>query len=280
MILGRASAPKKALIDMITGAVAFVWLVPFLTMLLTAVKPTDEIYASAFSWVPHGFTLEHFSNAWKAAPFAHYYLNSCIVACGTTVLTLLIASMAAFALCRLSFPGRRFLLLGVLAPTMVPFQVLLIPYFILLTALGLVNSILGLIVAYLAIFLPFSIFILAGFMRHLPREVEESARVDGCSWFGIWWRTCVPMSRPALAAVGIYTFVESWKEFFVALVLTTGQTARTVPVGLALFRTDAPGVSWGEIMASAVTSSLPAVLVFLLLQRHFISGLTQGAVKG
>ena len=135
-------------------------------------------------------------------------------------------------------------------------------------------------VAYVAILLPFAVFMLSGFMRHLPREVEESARVDGCSWFGIWWRICLPMSRPALAAVGIYSFIESWKEFFIALVMTNSQSIRTVPLGLALFRTDQPGIGWGEIMASALTAAAPAIIVFLLLQRHFISGLTEGAVKG
>jgi len=109
-------------------------------------------------------------------------------------------------------------------------------------------------------------------MRHLPRKVEESARVDGYSWIGIWWRIALPMSRPAQAAAGIYAFIESWREFFVAPVMINSQAIRTVPVGLALFRSDTPGVTWGEIMASALTAAVPALVVSLLLQRQFIAG--------
>lgn len=282
MIVGRRSTGKRlgALADVVSGAIALLWLLPLITMLLTAIKPTAEIYAAQFTWLTAHPTLEHFSAAWRTAPFARYYLNSALVASAATVLTVLIASMAAFALTRLRFPGRRPLFGLFLASSMVPFQVLLIPFFILLTALGLVNALPGLVLAYVTILLPFAIFMMTGFMRNLPREVEESARIEGCTWFGVWWRICLPMSRPALAAVGIYAFIESWKEFFVALVMTNSQAIRTVPVGLALFRADSPGVTWGEIMASALTAAVPGILVFLLLQRHFISGLTEGAVKG
>lgn len=167
--------------------VALVWLLPLITALLTAIKPTAEIYAAHFTWLTAHPTLSHFIEAWRSAPFEKYYLNSLVVATSATALTLLI------------------------------------PFFILLTALHLVNSLGGLVVAYVAILLPVAIFMLTGFMRHLPREVEESARVDGCSWFGIWWRIALPMSRPALAAVGIYAFIESWREFFIALVMTNSQ---------------------------------------------------------
>jgi ABC-type glycerol-3-phosphate transport system permease component len=281
IVAGRRTARRaNAALDTLSAAIGLVWLLPLITALLTAIKPTAEIYSDTFSWITTHPTLVHFAEAWKQAPFGRYYVNSLIVATAATALTLLIGSMAAYALSRLEFPGRRVLFGGILATTMVPFQVLLIPFFILLTALHLVNSLGGLIVAYVAILLPFSIFMLAGFMKNLPREIEESARVDGCSWFGIWWRIALPMSRPALAAVGIYAFIESWREFFVALVMTNSQEMRTVPVGLALFRADVPGITWGEIMASALTAGVPALAVFLLLQRQFISGLTEGAVKG
>ena len=267
-------------LDAVSGVVGLVWLLPLITALLTAIKPTAEIYAAHFTWLTAHPTLSHFIEAWRSAPFGTYYLNSLVVATSATALTLLIGSMAGFALARMRFPGRSVLFGGILATTMVPFQVLLIPFFILLTTLHLVNSLGGLVVAYVAILLPVAIFMLTGFMRHLPREMEESARVDGCSWFGIWWRIALPMSRPALAAVGIYAFIESWREFFIALVMTNSQAMRTVPVGLALFRSDIPGVTWGEIMASALTAAVPALVVFLLLQRQFIAGLTEGAVKG
>jgi ABC-type glycerol-3-phosphate transport system permease component len=276
----RAARWSGGALDAVSGIVGLVWLLPLITALLTAIKPAAELYSAHFTWLTTHPTLSNFIAAWGRAPFGRYYLNSLAVATSTTALTLLIGSMAGYALTRLQFPGRRLLFGGMLATTMVPFQVLLIPFFILLTALHLVNSLTGLVVAYVAILLPVAIFMLAGFMRHLPREIEESARVDGCSWFGIWWRIALPMSRPALAAVGIYAFIESWREFFIALVMTNSQSMRTVPVGLALFRSDIPGVTWGEIMASALTAAVPALVVFLLLQRQFIAGLTEGAVKG
>jgi ABC-type glycerol-3-phosphate transport system permease component len=281
IVTGRRTARwTNAWLDGVSGAVSLLWVLPLITALLTAIKPTAEIYAAHFTWLTTHPTFSHFIEAWRLAPFGRYYLNSLTVAASATVVTLLISSMAAYALARVPFFGRSILFGGILATTMVPFQVLLIPFFILLTALRLVNSLGGLVIAYVTILLPFAIFMLTGFMRHLPREVEESARIDGCSWVGIWWRIALPMSRPALAAVGIYAFIESWREFFVALVMTNSQSMRTVPVGLALFRVDTPGVSWGEIMASALTAAVPALLVFLLLQRQFISGLTEGAVKG
>jgi ABC-type glycerol-3-phosphate transport system permease component len=281
IVVGRRSGRRRGFaLDAVSAAITLVWLLPLLTMALTAIKPAVEIYGAGFSWVTTHPTLGNFVAAWRVAPFGRYFLNSTIVACSATLLVLLIGSMAAFALTRLNFAGRGVLFLGILATTMIPFQVLLIPFFILLTALGLVNSLAGLTLAYVAILLPFAVFMLTGFMRHLPREIEESARVDGCSWFGIWWRICLPLSRPALAAVGIYAFIESWKEFFIALVMTNSQQTRTVPVGLALFRSDLPGIGWGEVMASALTAGAPAIIVFLLLQRQFISGLTEGAVKG
>lgn len=280
VIGGSSRRRRNSVLDTISLGIALIWLLPLITMVLTAIKPAEEIYAANFSWLTLHPTLDHFAVAWRVAPFGRYFLNSLGVAVATTLLVLLIGSMAAFALSRLRFAGRPVLLFGMLGTTMIPFQVLLIPFFILLTALGLVNSLAGLTLAYVAILLPFAVFMLMGFMRHLPREVEESARVDGCSWFGIWWRICLPMSRPALAAVGIYAFIESWKEFFVALVMTNSQQTRTVPVGLALFRADMPGIGWGEIMASALVAGAPGIVVFLVLQRQFISGLTEGAVKG
>ena len=218
--------------------------------------------------------------AWNAAPFAQYYLNSIFVALTATVITVTIASMAAFAICRLPFFGRNAVLVGTLGSKLIPFQVLLIPFFILMTTLQLANTRWGLILAYVAICLPFAVFILRAYFLEMPKEVEESARIDGCTWFGVYFRICLPMSRPALATVGIYTFIECWREFMIAVILTNNDSLRTVPVGLASFRNEMLGVSWGEMMAAALTAGLPGIVVFIVLQRQLISGLTQGAVKG
>lgn len=260
--------------------IGVLWLLPFFWMISTALKPTTEIYRLPLAWLPSAPTLEHFASAWAAAPFARYYLNSFALACATTILTVLIASMAGYAIARLRYRGRRAFLGIVLSSTIVPFQVLLIPFFILMTALQLVNTIPGLVLGYLVLLLPFAIFMFRAYFLDLPREIEESARIDGCSWLGVWWRVALPMARPAVATIAIYSFIESWNEFFMALVLTNNAAVRTLPVGLALLRNDVTGIGWGEIMASSLMAGAPAMVVFVILQRQLIAGLTGGAVKG
>lgn len=260
--------------------IGLIWLSPFLWMVSTSFKPSPEIYRVPLHWIPEDATIQNFIDAWNAAPFARYYLNSLTIASVTTLLVLWISSMAGYALARLDFFGRTVVLFGILSTTMIPFQVLLIPFFILLTRIGLVNTHGGLVIPYIVLFLPFAVFMFRGYMTSIPREVEESARIDGCTWFMVYLRIVLPVSRPAIATVGIYTFMESWNEFFIALIMTNRSAMRTVPIGLALFQTDNTGVNWGQLMAASITASIPVIIVFLLLQRQFIAGLTAGAVKG
>lgn len=270
----------RVLLDAVSLAIALLWLVPLLWMISTAFKPNPEIFRLPLHWIPEQPTLEQFWSSLRVAPFGRYYANSLFVGGLSTLLTLLFASMAGYAFARLPFRGRALLLGGMLSSTMIPFQVLLIPFFILMTALKLVNTPYGLVLAYVALYLPFAVFMFRAYFLSLPREIEESARIDGCSWFGVYWRIALPLARPTIAAVGIYTFVEAWNEFFVALVLTNRTATRTLPVGLALLRNDVNGISWGQVMAGSVMACVPAIIVFLLLQRQMIAGLSRGAVKG
>lgn len=276
----RRSPLVETAINLLTILLSLVWLAPFFWMVSTAMKSKAEIFTSPPNWLPATLNFDNFITAWEAAPFATYYLNSFLVAAATTLLTLLIASMGGYALARLPFPGRNLIIGGMLTTTIIPFQVLLIPFFILMTALKLVNSPVGLVLAYVAIILPFAVFMFRAYFMDLPREIEESARIDGCSWLGVYWRIALPTARPAIAAVGIYTFIESWNEFFIALIMTSNDALRTLPVGLAMFNENGIGISWGELMASSITATVPAVIVFLLMQRQLIAGLTGGAVKG
>lgn len=276
----RRSPLVETAINLLTILLSAVWLAPFFWMISTAMKTKAEIFTSPPSWLPATLNFDNFISAWNAAPFATYYFNSFLVASATTVVTLLIASMGGYALARLPFPGRGLIVGGMLTTTIIPFQVLLIPFFILMTALKLVNSPVGLVLAYVAIILPFAVFMFRAYFMDLPREIEESARIDGCSWLGVYWRIALPTARPAIAAVGIYTFIESWNEFFIALIMTSNDSLRTLPVGLALFNENGIGISWGELMASSMTATVPAVVVFLIMQRQLIAGLTGGAVKG
>lgn len=261
-------------------AIAVVWAVPFGWMISTAFKPSAEIFKLPLHWIPEQPTLENFTKTLSAAPFGTYYLNSALVATSTTLLVLLIASMAGYALARLKFAGGGAILGALLSTTMIPFQVMLIPFFILMTSLGLVNTRSGLVLAYLALFLPFCVFMFRAYYANFPREIEESARIDGCSWLGVYWRIALPLAKPVIAAAGIYTFIEAWNEFFVALILTNRDAMRTLPVGLAQLQNDVYGISWGDIMAGSVLAGVPAMIVFLIMQRQIVSGLTSGAVKG
>ena len=276
----RRSPLGNLVINIFTLLLGVVWVAPFVWMVSTAMKTKPEIFSSPPAWLPKTLNFDNFFTAWNAAPFGAYYLNSFLVASVTTATTLLIASMAGYALARLPFPGRNAMLGGMLGTTMIPFQVLLIPFFILMTALRLVNTPWGLVFAYVAIFLPFSVFMFRAYFLDLPREIEESARIDGCSWFGVYWRIALPTARPAIAAVGIYTFIEAWNEFFIALIMTSSDAVRTLPVGLAMFNENGIGISWGELMASSITATVPAIIVFTIMQRQIIAGLTGGAVKG
>lgn len=261
-------------------AVAVVWSVPFGWMISTAFKPSAEIFKLPLHWIPQQPTLENFTKTLSAAPFGTYYLNSFLVGVTTTLLVLLIASMAGYALARLRFTGGNAILGALLSTTMIPFQVMLIPFFILMTSLSLVNTRSGLVLAYLALFLPFCVFMFRAYYANFPREIEESARIDGCSWIGVYWRVALPLAKPVIAAAGIYTFIEAWNEFFVALILTNRDAMRTLPVGLAQLQNDVYGISWGDIMAGSVLAGVPAMIVFLIMQRQIVSGLTSGAVKG
>jgi ABC-type glycerol-3-phosphate transport system permease component len=275
---GRLAARAAAVA--LLAVIGLLWLTPFLWMLATSFKPSPEIYRVPLRWIPDHPTLSQYTGSWKAAPFERYYLNSIVVATVTTALVSASASMCGFALARLWFRGRLFILGGILSSTMIPFQVLLIPFFILMTELRLVNSRGGLILPYLAVFLPFAVFMFRGFFMSLPHEIEESARMDGCSWLAVYARIALPLSRPAVATVAIYTFMESWNEFFIALIMTSKTAMRTLPLGLAVFRSDAVGVNWGQLMAASVLACVPVIAVFLVLQRQFIAGLTGGALKG
>lgn len=275
----RLTAGKMAAAVLLTTA-ALVWLAPFLWMVSTAFKPTEEIYKVPLRWFPSRVIFSHFVSSLQVAPFGIYYANSTVITLTTSTLILLAASMAGFAIARLHFKGRHVVLVGILSSTMVPFQVLLIPFFILMTRLRLVNTHGGLIVPYLAIFLPFAVFMFHGFFKNLPGEIEESARMDGCSWYQVYWRIGLPLARPAVATVGIYSFIECWNEFFVALIMTSKDVMRTVPLGLAVIRTSNLGINWGELMASSLMAGVPAIVFFLIMQRQFIAGLTGGAVKG
>lgn len=227
---------------------------------------------------------ENFSNAWVQGGFNHYFFNSVMLTVSSVVVTIFLSAMTAYALARFKFGGARPLYFYFLAGLMIPIQLAIVPLFFQMRAMDLLDSRFGLFLVYLAFGFPFSIFILTGFFKSLPASLHESALLDGASEFGAFWRVMLPMARPGLITVAIFLFLGNWNEFFVAFICLSGkgsENLRTLPLGLAnitivsQYRSD-----WGVAFAGLTLMMLPALFVYILLQKHLTKGITAGAVKG
>jgi len=251
-------------------------LFPFVWMVSTSFKSPAEIFTQTPTFIPAQPTLDNFRNLLKAANLGRSFLNSLVFACGMTVLSLMCNAMAAYGFAKLSFPGREKLFALLLLTMMVPGQVTMMPVFLILKTLGLLNTFTGLIVPGVASV--FGIFMLRQFMRDIPEEILEAARIDGCSEFRIFFSIMFPLCRPILATLAIFSFIGAWNEFFWPLIIMLREDMQTLPVALAnlngQFNTD-----WGLLMAGSVLVVVPVILVFLLAQKHYIKGIAAGGVK-
>jgi multiple sugar transport system permease protein len=253
--------------------------VPFAYMLSTSLKPDRLVLEIPPRFLPSHPTTANYVGAWTSNDFGRYFFNSVVVAVATTLLTVLLASMMAFAFARLEFPGRRLLFGLLLLGLMVPTIMLLIPQFLLAKKLMLLDSLTGLVVFYAGSNLALNTFLLRSFFRDIPPELEEAMVVDGAGPWTRYRRLILPLSRPALATVGIFTFLASWDEFTWALTIISDPNKRTLPIAIALFQGQ-HATSWGLVFAASVIAVLPVILIFVIFQRQFVSGLTAGAVKG
>lgn len=249
---------------------------PFLWMLLTSLKELPDILTYPPRWIPERMTLDNYISAFEAAPFGRYYFNSVFVALAVTVGQLITCSMAAYAFARLQFRGRDVLFYVFLGTMMIPGQVTMIPAFMVLHWLGWVDTYYALIIPGLAS--AFGTFLLRQFFLTIPRDLEDAASLDGCSKFGILWRIILPLSRPALATLAIFTFMGVFNDFLWALVVVSSDEMKTVQLGLAIFR-DRYQTDWGQLMAASVTATLPILLVFFAAQKYFIRGITLSGMK-
>jgi len=256
--------------------------VPLYVMITSSVKPLSEVQA-AFTWWPQNITFQPFIDMWTTVPLASYFVNSLIVSSAATLISLVIAVFAAYAVSRYRFKGRNVFTTTVLSTQMFPGVLFLLPLFLIFvninqaTGIQLVGTRWGLIITYFTFVLPFSIWMLAGYFDGIPRDLDEAAKVDGSGPMGALWHVVLPAARPGLIAVAIYSFMTSWGEVLFASVMTTDEN-RTLAVGLQLYSTQT-NVYWNQIMAASLVVSLPIVVAFLLLQRNFVAGLTAGAVK-
>lgn len=256
---------------------ALLTVAPFLWMVLTSFKPFSEIFAYPPTWWPGEWTFENYVSAFAAAPFERFYLNSLFVALTVTLGQLVTCSLAAYAFARLEFRGRDVLFYIFLGTMMIPVHVTMIPSFMILHELGWINSYAALIVPGLAS--AFGTFLLRQFFLTIPRELEEAAFIDGCTRWGVLWRVILPLSRPALATLAIFTFMGVFNDFIWALVVINSQEMYTVQLGLAIFR-DRYSTEWGSLMAGSVVATLPILVVFFFAQKYFIRGITLSGLKG
>ncbi|HEY3023827.1 MAG TPA: carbohydrate ABC transporter permease [Actinomycetota bacterium] len=256
---------------------------PFYWALATSFKPSGDVFASPPKFIPNPWTLTNYRDVFTLLPFGRYLLNSVIVT-GTIVgLNVVFDTAAAYAFAKLRFPGRNVLFFLLLITLMIPFQVNLIPLYRIMVALRDFNPNLG-VDTYSALILPgaiqvFGIFLMRQFLASIPDDILESARVDGASEFTILARIVYPIALPGMATLAIFTFLGAWNDFLWPLLVTNSDQVRTLPVGLALLARRNT-VNWGDTMAGTALTAGPMILVFLVLQRRFIEGLTAGAVKG
>lgn len=271
--------------------IALVTIGPFLWLMSTALKSGGEnLFAYPPQLIPQQPTLGNFTEVWNTVPFGLYVLNSVVVAVASVILNLIFASLAAYPLARMKFRGRDTFFYLVLSTMMVPFPVIMIPLFIIVTKLhsGLIAALPGALQSpywlYTWLILPtsvsaFGIFLLRQAFLAVPKELEEAVLIDGGSALDIWWKIMIPLSRPAIATLAIFTFVGSWGDFLWPLIVLKEPQLYTLPLGVA-FLAGTFSANWRLIAAGSVLAVLPIVIFFLLLQRHFIGGATSGAVKG
>ena len=252
-------------------------LTPFVWMLLGSVKTDGELRRNPPTWWPQEATWENFRELFTRLDFAQFFTNSLVVALAVTLGNLVFCSMLGYAFAKIDFVGRTWLFRIVLATLMIPGMVTLVPLFVLVSQLGMVNTYWGLILPFLAG--PFGVFLMRQFMLGIPDELIDAARVDGAGELRIFWQVVMPLCKPALATLAILTFLASWNNFLWPLVVASTEDMYTLPVALALYSVGQNQTQYGLLLAGAVVVLLPILVVFLLLQRHFVQGLATTGLK-
>ncbi|MFI6291041.1 carbohydrate ABC transporter permease [Nonomuraea sp. NPDC050790] len=270
---------KRHLATAAALAIAAVMFFPIYWMIATAFKTGPDILSLTPQWLPLRPTLDNFAAAIERSHFLDAVRSSLILVLATVLISLAVAFLAAVAVARFAFRGRRTFLLTLLVVQMIPVTAMIIPLYLLLDGLGQTDTLTGVIVTYLTFVLPFAIWTLRGFIVNIPSELEEAALVDGCTRLGAFVRIVLPLVAPGLVATSIFAFVQAWNEYLLAYVLLSSPENRTLTVWLASFTTR-NGTAWGPLMAASTLTALPVVIFFVAVHRKVTSGLTAGAVKG
>lgn len=261
---------------------SFVTIFPLYTIVISSLKPLGDV-RDTFHWIPSKLTFQPYIDIWETIPLAKYFVNSLIVSISATVISVVLAIFAAYAISRYQFKGRGIFSITVLSTQMFPGILFLLPLFVIFVniergfGITLYGTYLGLIITYLTFSLPFSIWMLVGYFNAIPKELEEAAMTEGATPLGALFRILIPVSMPGIIAVAIYAFITAWGEVLFASVLTTDET-RTLAMGLRNYSSQT-NVFWNQLMAAAIVVSAPVVVAFLALQRYIVGGLTAGGVK-
>ncbi|SFR64763.1 carbohydrate ABC transporter permease [Halogeometricum limi] len=278
--LGQETTPKRALATYAVLALYFGFLlVPVAWLVLSTLVSSDTLYSSTLVPSLTELSLANYAFVLGLGEFQGYFVNSLIVAVGTTALTLVSGTLAGYALSRFEFPGRKPMLLSFLSTQMLPRVLILIPFFLVMLDLELVDSLLGLVAAHTVLALPFTTWLLKGYFDDIPRSLDEAAKMDGCSQVDILVRIIAPLSLPGFAVAGFYSFIISWNDFLMVSILSQTAGTRTLPFGLQLFQS-ANQVNWGLTLTAAVITMIPVIVLFALVQKWLVEGLASGGMKG
>ncbi len=278
MGMRRKKITAKGAMYGILALLASLVLVPVLWMISTAFKSYGETIAIPPRWIPQQISFEAFGRLWSEYPFGTYFKNSFIIVLASMAVSVFASCLAGYGLTRFRFRGRNSLMTFILVTQMFPSVMLLVPFYSIIGKMRLLDTHLGLILVYISFTVPFCTWTMLGFFRALPLDLDEAARIDGCNSWQCFSRIILPLTLPGIASTSIYAFITSWNEYMFAFILTSRPEMKTLSVGIAEMN-GFQQIRWNDMMAASLMASLPLILLFVCLQKYFVSGLTSGAVK-
>jgi multiple sugar transport system permease protein len=271
---------RRCLFNLFAWTVILVIALPLVWMIITSIKPQTELFLMPPAFFPEEVTFEHYRRLLTETPFLTYLRNSVILAGGTTVLVIVVATLGAHSLVRFSYPGRETIAGAVLFTYLLPSVVLVIPLYFLMAALGLVNSLFSLVIAYTTFALPYALWLLRSFMLAIPADLEAAAMVDGASRFRAFIDVILPQAAPGIISTALFTAILAWNEYLFALVLINSDASRPLTTGVMNMLVTSFNIEWSLLMAASVMMSVPLLVTFVFLQKYLTRGFGAGAVKG
>lgn len=283
--LKRKRVARKRLVNgaqngvwlLVVCALAFAVMLPFIWMIVTSLKSPTEVFAYPPTWIPKEFQWSNYVEMWNKAPFGRYFMNSTIVAICVTIGQLTSCVLAAFAFARMEFKGKNVMFMIFLSTTMISSQVTLVPTYLVMRTLNWIDSYQALIVPFLAN--GFGVFMLRQSFRTIPKELEEAAKLDGCSRFRFLWQILIPLSKPILASQALFAFMGNWNSYQWPLIITNQDSMRTLQIGLRYFVSGEGSTQWGIYMAAALVVTLPVIIIYFLVQKTFVESMASTGLK-